>query len=112
MSSARPDLAELDIPELEAALESRGYERFHARQLYRWIYRRGVTDLDRMTDLSRTLRERLAAEFTLSTPTVVGDERSLDGTRKLVLELGDRKRIEAVFIPDTPSISTIPSTSC
>jgi 23S rRNA (adenine2503-C2)-methyltransferase len=110
MSHARLDLAELDILELEDALTSRSYERFHARQLYRWIYRRGVTDLERMTDLSRTLRERLEVEFTLSTPKVVGDERSVDGTRKFVLELADHRRIEAVFIPDTPSMTFCIST--
>jgi 23S rRNA (adenine2503-C2)-methyltransferase len=48
----RPDLAELELSELEAALEARGCERFHARQLYRWTYRRGVTDFERLTDLS------------------------------------------------------------
>ena len=110
MTTQRPDLAELDVPELEAALEARGEERFHARQLYRWIYKRAVTDIDRMTDLSRPLRERLQAEFALSTPKVVADDRSIDGTRKFVLELADARRIEAVFIPDTPSMTFCIST--
>ncbi|MBM3819514.1 MAG: 23S rRNA (adenine(2503)-C(2))-methyltransferase RlmN [Acidimicrobiia bacterium] len=110
MNAQRPDLAELDLPELEAALEARGHERFHARQLYRWIYKRAVTDVDRMTDLSRSLRERLASEFTLTTPAVVGDECSIDGTRKFVLQLADSRRIEAVFIPDTPSMTFCIST--
>ena len=103
MSSPRPDLAELELAELEAALDPRGVERFHARQLYRWIYRRGITDFDRMTDLSRDLRGRLSADFVLSTPRIESDERSVDGTRKFVLELADQRRIESVFIPDTPS---------
>jgi 23S rRNA (adenine2503-C2)-methyltransferase len=110
MSTLRPDLAELEVSELEAALESRGYERFHARQIYRWIYKRGVTDVARMTDLSRALRDRLEAEFTLSTPRVVGDDRSVDGTRKFVFELADGRRIESVFIPDTPSMTFCIST--
>jgi 23S rRNA (adenine2503-C2)-methyltransferase len=110
MSSPRPDMAELELHQLEAALEARGVARFHARQLFRWIYRRGITDLDRMTDLSRDLRSRLADEFTISTPAVVSDERSTDGTRKLVLELADGKRIESVFIPDTPSMTFCIST--
>jgi 23S rRNA (adenine2503-C2)-methyltransferase len=104
------DIAELDLPELEAALEARGHQRYHARQLYRWIYRRGVTDFARMTDLSRTLREQLPVDFTLSTPRVVSDERSVDGTRKFLLELADGRRIEAVFIPDTPSMTFCIST--
>jgi 23S rRNA (adenine2503-C2)-methyltransferase len=110
MSSLRPDLAELDIPELEAALESRGYERFHARQIYRWIYKRGVTDASKMTDLSRSMREHLQTEFVLSTPKVVGDDLSVDGTRKFVFELSDGRRIESVFIPDTPSMTFCIST--
>jgi 23S rRNA (adenine2503-C2)-methyltransferase len=110
MSTAKPDLAELDIPELEAALETRGGERFHARQLYRWIYKRGVVDFERMTDLSKDLRARLAAEFQLTTPAVVSDSRSIDGTRKFVLELADRRHIETVFIPDTPAMTFCIST--
>src|SRR5687767_9639755 len=110
MNSPRPDLAELELSELEAALDVRGVERFHARQLYRWIHRRSVNDFDRMTDLSRDLRARLESEFHLSTPRVVSDDVSVDGTRKLVLELADRRRIESVFIPDTPAMTFCVST--
>ena len=62
-----------------------------------------------MTNLSRT---RLPAEsrFRISTPSVVGDERSTDGTRKFLLELGDGRRIESVFIPDTPAMTFCIST--
>ena len=104
------DLAELELQELEDVLEDRGTERFHARQLYRWIYRRGVTDFELMTDLGRGLRARFAKEFGISTPRVIADEHSIDGTRKFVLELGDRRRIESVFIPDTPSMTFCIST--
>jgi 23S rRNA (adenine2503-C2)-methyltransferase len=110
MTSQPVDVAALELSELENTLEARGIERFHARQLYRWIYRRGITDFERMTDLSRTLRSRLAAEFIVSTPQIVSDEQSIDGTRKFVLELADRRRIESVFIPDTPSMTFCIST--
>jgi 23S rRNA (adenine2503-C2)-methyltransferase len=108
--SSTVDLAELELSELEDALESGGTRRFHARQLYRWIYRRGVTDFDLMTDLARTLRARFRTDFTISTPQVVNDETSVDGTRKFVLELNDRRHIESVFIPDTPSMTFCIST--
>jgi 23S rRNA (adenine2503-C2)-methyltransferase len=108
--SSRPDLAGLELAELEQVLETRGIERFHARQLFRWIYKRGVTNFDLMTDLSKSLRARLQDEFTLTTPQIVSDETSIDGTRKLVLELADGKRIESVFIPDTPSMTFCIST--
>jgi 23S rRNA (adenine2503-C2)-methyltransferase len=110
MSQPRIDLTGLELGELEAALERCGVARFHARQLYRWIYKRGVTDFDRMTDLSRTDRDTIRREFILTTPKIVGDDRSVDGTRKFVLELADARRIESVFIPDTPSMTFCIST--
>lgn len=106
----RLDLAELDPVEMEAALEARGGQRFHARQIYRWIYKRGITDFALMTDLSRTLRSQLADEFTIHTPRIASDETSIDGTRKLVFELADQRRIESVFIPDTPAMTFCIST--
>src|SRR5687767_14249666 len=63
-----------------------------------------------MTDLSRALRSALETRTTISTPRVATDEVSSDGTRKFLLELADRKRIEAVFIPDTPSMTFCIST--
>ena len=110
MTRSRWDPATLELGELEAALEARGVAPFHARQLYRWIYKRGVTDIDRMTDLSRVLRETIKSGCVLSTPSVVADARSVDGTRKFTLELADSRRIEAVFIPDTPSMTFCIST--
>lgn len=110
MTASHIDLAELELSDMEAALEARGCERFHARQLYRWIYRRGVTDFALMTDLSRALRAQLDTDFVITTPQIVGDDRSVDGTRKFVLELSDTRRIEAVFIPDTPAMTFCIST--
>ncbi len=104
------DLAELERPALEAALEARGYERFRARQIFGWIYRRGVTDIEAMTDLSRELRATLAEQFTLTTPTLVHREKSSDGTEKFLLRLGDGRQIESVFIPDTPAMTFCIST--
>lgn len=108
--SGRVDLAELELRDLEAALAERGQERFRARQIFSWIYRRGVTDLEAMTDLPRDLRAMLAAEFTLTTPQVVFRERSVDGTEKFLLRLADDRRIESVFIPDTPAMTFCIST--
>jgi len=69
-TAERTDLAELERPALEVALEARGHKRFHARQIFRWIYRRGVADAEAMTDLSLELRAALARDFTLTTPTL------------------------------------------
>src|SRR4029453_662733 len=101
---ARPvDLSGLELAELQVLLEQHGHPRFHARQLYRWIWKRGVTDFGRMTDLGRPLRAELAERFTITTPAVVRRDHSEDGTQKFVLRLADGRQIESVFIPDTPS---------
>jgi 23S rRNA (adenine2503-C2)-methyltransferase len=97
------DLAELDPLELESALAALGAQRFHARQIYGWIHKRGVTDFAKMTDLSRELRALLAATCIVRTPAIARKDVSIDGTTKYLLELADGKMIESVYIPDTPS---------
>jgi len=110
MSLPRTNLADLELADLETALEARGFDRFRGRQIYRWIHRRNVTDFNLMTDLSQALRAKIDTEFMSETPQIVADDRSVDGTRKLVLELGDNRRIESVFIPDTPAMTFCVST--
>jgi 23S rRNA (adenine2503-C2)-methyltransferase len=97
------DAADLELDELEAHLASIGAPRFRARQIFQWIYRRGVDDFDAMTNLGRDLRAQLARDLTLTTPSVAKRERSTDGTTKFLLRLADGRFIESVFIPDTPS---------
>jgi 23S rRNA (adenine2503-C2)-methyltransferase len=101
-TSLMPDIAGLERSELEALLTRSGIEPYRARQLYRWVFRRDVRDFEAMTDLSKALRARLPELFRVSRPRVVNQERSVDGTTKLVLELDDHRRIESVFIPDSP----------
>jgi len=110
IEAIRPDLAGLERADLEAALEARGHARFRARQIFRWIHRRGVTDVADMTDLPRDLRAMLADAFSLSTPAIVAREKSADGTEKFLLRLDDGRQIESVFIPDTPAMTFCIST--
>ena len=99
----RIGLHELEREEIADALEARGVARFHGRQIFQWIYRRGVTDFAAMTNLSRDLRASLADAFDIAAPAVVSAARSEDGTTKFVLALADDAHIEAVYIPDTPA---------
>jgi len=101
--TAKIDLAGLELHELEQELVRLGHPKFHGRQIFQWIHKRGITDLALMTDLGREVRQQLASEVEIQTPQVVGKERSIDGTTKLLLQLADGKQIESVFIPDTPS---------
>ena len=58
-ADTRPDIGSMDLAELERALESHGQARFHARQIFRWIYAKGESDFEKMTDLSKPLRADL-----------------------------------------------------
>jgi 23S rRNA (adenine2503-C2)-methyltransferase len=109
-TAERTDLADLERPALEVALDARGHRRFHARQIFRWMYRRGVTDVEAMTDLSLELRAALARDFTLTTPALAQRETSIDGTEKFLLRLADGRHVESVFIPDTPAMTFCIST--
>ncbi len=100
---ALPDLAELNLDQLEAWIVARGLPRFRARQIFAWVWKRGATSFAEMSDLGRDLRATLTAELAFSTPTIVRQDLSEDGTIKLVLGLADRRQIECVYIPDTPS---------
>jgi 23S rRNA (adenine2503-C2)-methyltransferase len=102
VAPTRVDVAELERPELEALVESLGVRRFHGRQIFAWVYRRGVSDFGLMTDISRRFRAQLAGALRIATPEVRARDVSSDGTVKFLLALEDGRRIESVFIPDTP----------
>ena len=96
------ELTELTRPELEAALAAEGCERYRARQIFHWVFRRGVTEFAAMTDLSAAQREALATRFRISTPPIARRDISEDGTEKFLLQLQDGRQVESVFIPRTP----------
>ena len=110
MSEQKPDLAELEPVELEAIVMALGAQRFHARQIFRWLHRRGRENFAEMTDLSRSLRAQLDATCSITTPSVTTRERSSDGTEKFLFTLSDGRTIESVFIPDTPALTLCVST--
>ena len=94
------NLLDLDAQALEAYVTGLGEKPFRARQLLRWIHRRGAADFDAMTDLARSLRERLPQSARIVAPAVVSDSTSADGTRKWLLDVGRGNAIETVFIPE------------
>jgi len=98
----KTDLAGLELKELEDFVVSLGDKKFHAKQIFNWIWKRGVTDFAAMTNLSRELRAALSEKSMVSLPEVVQHQVSTDGTQKFVLRLADGRQIESVFIPDTP----------
>jgi len=69
-NNARLDIAGLELAELEPHLAELGAPRYHARQIFAWVHRRGVTDFAAMSDLPKALRSRLAEAWTVSTPSI------------------------------------------
>lgn len=77
-----------------------GNKPFRAKQLQRWIHQRGVSDFEQMTDLARAFREQLAEHCSICTPEVQVEQRSADGTRKWLFDVGQNNSVEAVYIPE------------
>ena len=96
----RTDLKGMTVAELEAFLAPRGKERYRARQLCRWIYRRFVDRFDGMTDLSKEFRSLLSSSCRISAPPAERIEASEDGTEKFLFRLEDGEAVESVLIPD------------
>ena len=89
---------------------SLGASRYRGRQLATWIYRKGVVDLDAMTDLPRDFRARLAETAEATLPEVERATPSQDGSRKLVFRLADGARVSSVLMPDDGRITLCLST--
>jgi 23S rRNA (adenine2503-C2)-methyltransferase len=110
VAAPKTNLLGLDLPGLEAFVAALGEKPFRARQLMTWIYKRRVDDFERMTDLSKSFRAKLAAAAEIRAPEIVAEQASADGTRKWLLRAPARARedgvvsseqaIEAVFIPE------------
>ncbi|HEU4406479.1 MAG TPA: 23S rRNA (adenine(2503)-C(2))-methyltransferase RlmN [Polyangiaceae bacterium] len=83
----------------EASLRAAGERPFRAKQVFRWVHARGVVDPAQMSDLPGALRERLASEGLGPAAAVASVRRSLDGTRKLLVTMGDGATVESVLIP-------------
>ncbi len=103
-AAAKVNLLGLSRPELEAFVSGLEARPFRARQLMKWIYRRGESDFDRMTDLAKDFRARLAQVAEVRPLEIVTLEASTDGTRKWLLRApgasGVEQAIETVFIPE------------
>ena len=97
---ARLALLGMEARQLEDAIVGAGLPKFRARQLWRWVWRHGLTSFDEMSDLSRPVRELFAGMFSLARPAVVLRQQSVDGTIKWLVRLDDGNEAETVYIPD------------
>lgn len=103
-TDGRVDLIGLPRPRIrelfaEAGLDAKA-AKLRAKQVFHWLYHRGVTDFEAMTDIAKPMRPWLAERFVIGRPDVVEAQHSVDGTRKWLLRTADGHDFEMVFIPD------------
>ena len=98
--TALTNLLDLDPAQLVDYCGELGEKPFRAKQLLRWIHQFGASDFDTMTDLAKSLRDKLATRAMIAAPAVISDHTSTDGTRKWLLDVGQGNAVEAVFIPE------------
>jgi len=94
------NLLDLDPAQLVAYCDGLGEKAFRAKQLQRWIHQFGATSFDQMTDLAKSLREKLLTRAAIRAPAIISDHTSIDGTRKWLLDVGQGNAVETVFIPE------------
>jgi len=104
------DIRDLNLQELEELLLSWKENKFHARQIFAWIYQKGVQDFSRMSDLSAGLRKMLSDNFVCGSLKLADKVTSADGTEKFLFELKDKNYIEAVNIPAYERVTACIST--
>ena len=96
----KPNLLGMTLPEMTAFFAELGEKPFRAKQVFRWIHHFGADNFEAMTDLAKSLREKLPGVATISPPTLMTSQASKDGTRKWLLDVGTGNGIEVVFIPE------------
>jgi len=94
------NLLDFDLDGLAAFCERLGEKRFRATQLFRWIHQKGASSFDQMSDLAKSLREKLASTARIQGLEVISQQMSADGTIKWLFDVGDGNAVEAVFIPE------------
>ncbi len=100
MPTARTNLLDFSLPRLTEWFAGQGEKPFRAKQVFQWIHQRGVDDFDAMTDLAKSLREKLKAIAEVRPPVILSEHRSADGTVKWLFDVGISNGIETVFIPE------------
>lgn len=94
------NLLDLEPAELVRWCGELGEKPFRAKQLQRWMHQFGEGDFDAMTDLAKSLRDKLKARAVVAAPAIISDHISTDGTRKWLLDVGNGNAVETVFIPE------------
>jgi 23S rRNA (adenine2503-C2)-methyltransferase len=96
----KPNLLGMTLPQLTAFFAEMGEKPFRAKQVFRWMHQGGVDNFEAMTDLAKSLREKLPEVAMIAAPRLMTEQASKDGTRKWLLDVGTGNGVEVVFIPE------------
>ena len=99
-ASGRMALIGMSLPEMQEALAIHDLPKFRAKQVWNWIYQRGVKNFESMGNLPKEMRALLTDYYSIERPTVITEQRSTDGTIKWLLAMSDGQQIETVYIPE------------
>ena len=99
-AKSKVNLAGLSLANLRAWFVDAGEKPFRAEQVMKWIHQRGVVDIDVMTDISKTLREKLKQSTEISFPKILQNYASEDGCHKWIVEVASGSCVEMVYIPE------------
>ena len=94
------NLLDFDLDGLAAYCEGLGEKRFRAVQLFRWIHQKGEAEFSAMSDLAKSLRDKLAGAAVVKGLPIVSEQASADGTIKWLFDVGGGNAVETVFIPE------------
>ena len=94
------NLLDFDLEGLAAYCEQLGEKRFRATQLFRWIHQKGASDFDQMSDLAKSLRNKLQGVAVIEGLKPISEHVSTDGTIKWLFDVGQGNAVEAVYIPE------------
>jgi 23S rRNA (adenine2503-C2)-methyltransferase len=100
MAEHLTNLLDLDPAQLVAYCGELGEKPFRAKQLLRWIHQFGASDFTQMTDLAKSLRDKLSTRAEIRAPQIISDHTSTDGTRKWLIDVGNGNAVETVYIPE------------
>ena len=106
----RTDLKALSRTQLQELLVGMGQPAFRAKQIDSWIWEKGVSSFDQMTNLPKALRETLAKQYTLGGTSLVASQKSADGSKKYLLSFEDGTTVECVGMPTDKRLTVCAST--
>lgn len=99
-AAGRIPLIGLNLAEMQELFAPHGFPAFRTKQVWHWVYQRGVRDFEAMVNVPKDLRALLAGLYSIDRPQVIAEQRSADGTIKWLLGMSDGQQVETVFIPE------------